>query len=650
MSTSLRIALGLVLIGAGSVAANTTPQVSLSQNWSNASLITINDDWSQVPGIMGRLGDGLTNSGGIDPQTVLADQPTVDVIANQSVPGTLMAGGVAEFDGIADRVVALQGSGTADAPFLLLTLDTSGQSSVTVSYKLRDIDDSSDNALTPVALQYRIGTTGDFTNIPAGYVADATTGPNLATLVTPVSVVLPAAVSNRPVVQLRIITTNAVSTDEWVGIDDIQVTAGPSCFSDITSGLPPLRASRVAWGDYDNDTDMDLLVTGDIGGSVVTRVYRSSGGLNPVFHDITAPLPGLIGPEVAWVDYDVDGDLDIFVSGATADSSLTRIYRNNGIPNPTFTDAQAGLPGMPAGAAAWGDYDNDGDPDLLQTGQYGRGQPYATRLYRNDRGAVPVFTLVPTNLPGAREGDVAWGDYDNDGDLDILMAGITEPGTLPLVFRNDGDEVFTSIGAGDSDNSGVAVDWGDYDADGDLDALVARQNYIDIRTNQVAGMVHSFAAVLPPYTPGVMQGTTTWGDYDNDGRLDFLSTGYDFWAFRPATNLFRQVPASPYFEYVGTGMPGIGDDPTPDGLAGGAWGDADGDLDLDVVLAGGAFTGVPTTRVYRNVCGANTAPTAPTGLSVTVVGLRATFSWSAATDAETPAAGLSYNLRVGTAP
>ena len=147
----------------------------------------------------------------------------VDVIANQTNPN-ITNGGVAEFE-ITNPTIALQGSGTADAPYIVLYLNTTGQSNITVAYNLRDIDASTDNAVQPVALQYRVGSSGNFTNLPAGFVADATTGPSLATLVTPVSVQLPAAAENQPEVQVRIITTNAVGNDEWVGIDDISVSA-----------------------------------------------------------------------------------------------------------------------------------------------------------------------------------------------------------------------------------------------------------------------------------------------------------------------------------------------------------------------------------------------------------------------------------------
>lgn len=208
------------------VNADSTPQaLPFNQNWSNTGLITADDNWSGAPGIVGFRGDDLTTVTATDPQTIVADGSgtPVDVIANQANPNTQATGGVAEFDGIANPVVALQGSGTADAPHIVININTTGFSGVRIAYNLRDIDGAVDNSVQPIALQFRVGASGNYTNLPAGFVADATTGPSQATLVTPVSVALPAAADNQPLVQLRIITTNAVGNDEWVGIDDLLV-------------------------------------------------------------------------------------------------------------------------------------------------------------------------------------------------------------------------------------------------------------------------------------------------------------------------------------------------------------------------------------------------------------------------------------------
>jgi predicted extracellular nuclease len=238
----------LLLLSARLVQANSTAQtLPFSQDWSNASLITVNDDWSGVPGIEGFRGDNLA-SAGADPQTVLAaDSPGVpDVNINQTNPNTFATGGVSEF-AITNPTVALQGSGTADAPYILIHLDTTGQSGIQVNYNVRDIDGAADNAVQQVALHYRVGNAGSFTNVPAAYIADATTGPSLATLVTAVSVTLPSAVDNQSLVQLRIMTADAAGSDEWVGIDDISISAsGADAAPSVSSTSPIANATNVA--------------------------------------------------------------------------------------------------------------------------------------------------------------------------------------------------------------------------------------------------------------------------------------------------------------------------------------------------------------------------------------------------------------------
>ncbi|MGH9941873.1 MAG: Calx-beta domain-containing protein [Pyrinomonadaceae bacterium] len=208
-------------------ADNTFQTLPHTQNWTNTALISAEDNWTSVPGVIGFRGDALTALTGADPRTIVADGSAtpVDVNANRADPNTFGTGGVTEFDGIENPVVALAGSGTADAPHIVIHLNTTGLKNINVAYNLRDIDGSTDNAVQAVALQYRVGGgTGDYTNLPAGFVADASSGPSLATLVTPVSVTLPAACDNQAQVHLRVITTNAGGNDEWIGIDDINIT------------------------------------------------------------------------------------------------------------------------------------------------------------------------------------------------------------------------------------------------------------------------------------------------------------------------------------------------------------------------------------------------------------------------------------------
>ena len=236
------------------LADNTAPWLPFSQDWSNTNLIIANDDWSGVPGIGAYRGDGLTTTPGVDPQTILADSSGApdNVYANRSDPNTDDIKGVAEFDGIGNPVVALQGANPAPAPHIVISIDTTDLMNINVAYNLRDIDASGDDAVEAVALQFRVGSSGDYTNVPAGFVADATTGPGLATLVTPVSATLPSSADNQPLVQVRIITSNAQGGDEWVGIDDIGITGydmfPPTAANGVVSGRISASDGRAVSG------------------------------------------------------------------------------------------------------------------------------------------------------------------------------------------------------------------------------------------------------------------------------------------------------------------------------------------------------------------------------------------------------------------
>src|SRR5262249_11109376 len=144
-----------------------------------------------------------------------------------------------------------------------------------------------------------------------------------------------------------------------------------------------------------------------------------------------------------------------------------RIYHNNR--DGTFTDIQAGLPGVRSCALAWGDYDNDGDLDLLVSGWASTNS--ITKIFRNDHGTFVDSGVV---LPALSHGSVAWGDYDNDGDLDILINGMNDGYQyFTFVLRNDGQGNFIDINAPlNNRGEGTAI-WGDYDNDGDLDILIS---------------------------------------------------------------------------------------------------------------------------------------------------------------------------------
>jgi len=406
------------------------------------------------------------------------------------------------------------------------------------------------------------------------------------------------------------------------------------------AGLPGVRYSSVAWGDYDNDGRLDILLTGLSNVVGVSQIWRNTGnGFTNVTASVTPGLPGVSLSSVAWGDYDNDGRLDFLFTGTpTGLSGISQLWRNTGSGFTNVTSSLApGLPGVRYSSVAWGDYDNDGRLDFLLTGLSGPDE--VSQLWRNTgSGFTNVTASVAPGLPGVNDSSVAWGDYDNDGRLDFLLTGFTGSASVSQLWRNTGSgftNVTASVAPGLPGVNDSSVAWGDYDNDGRLDFLLTGYSGVSQLWQNTGSGFSNVTASVAPGLPGVSFSSVAWGDYDNDGRLDFLLTGSgvsQLW--RNTGSGFTNVTSS-----VAPGLPGVQNSAV-------AWGDYDNDGRLDFLL-----TGTNVSQLRRNdVPALNTAPTTPTGLTATPTTNGVLLSWNAAADAQTPASGLSYNVRAGTTP
>jgi hypothetical protein len=202
---------------------------NLTQDWSNSTLLSTPNDWSSVPSIQGFSSIDGASGTGVDPQSLTGDSQTfdldTDVITTPSHldPGIGGQGGVADFEDFG--IVGLGGGGTSAAPNLVMYLDTTGIAApVTVKFDVQDLDGSVRDSQEQLNVQYRIGETGPWSNVPGGYFADVTAAS--ATPTTHISLTLPPETLGQAQLQVRIMTTDATGRDEWVGIDNIVV----ACF------------------------------------------------------------------------------------------------------------------------------------------------------------------------------------------------------------------------------------------------------------------------------------------------------------------------------------------------------------------------------------------------------------------------------------
>jgi hypothetical protein len=400
-------------------------------------------------------------------------------------------------------------------------------------------------------------------------------------------------------------------------------------FTDIHAGLKEAFYSSTAWGDYDGDGDLDVLITG----SRLALVYRNDNG---TFTDLNAGLTGVNDSSGDWGDYDNDGDLDILITGESLTGGITKIYRNDG---GVFADIQIGLPGVRKGSGVWGDYDHDGRLEIVLSGY--AGPEIITRIYRNNGNNS--FVDINAHLMAVYESSAAWGDFDSDGDLDLAMSGVGADGTD--IYRNDGG-AFTRLTIM-PDGTGVwwgSVAWGDYDNDGDLDLLM--NGYVpgdNPKLYLFRNEGGSFTRIYLGAIGGTYHGNAAWGDYNNDGNLDIAIVGNKSLGYLPYAGIWRN-DGNNGFTDITAGLPGLKDGSI-------TWGDYDNDGRLDIVLVGEVNYPDGIGTIFRNTTAiTNTIPTPPTGLTASTKGSTATLSWGEGSDGQTSSTGLTYNLRIGTTP
>jgi len=418
--------------------------------------------------------------------------------------------------------------------------------------------------------------------------------------------------------------------------------------SEVLDDIPNYTSGKLDWGDVNNDNLLDLLVIGEMAGSPETRLYiqNTDNELELAGDTVIADLSE---GAFDWTDFDNDGFLDLVLAGDGISGPVTAIYRNGG--NGQFTQVETEIAQLASGDVEWGDYDNDGYYDLVITGQ-NASQQRTTRLYRNDHNDNWV-AVDNANITGITDGSVAWGDYDNDRDLDLLITGESDGGRITEIFENRGDGSFTEVLAvvnSTSDLPGISngnASWGDYNNDGFLDILLVGTGNtgpiasVYLNTNGIFSIATQVS--LAPLTNGVGR----WGDYNDDGYIDIILAGNQngqriATLYENTQNGSFRVDQLNSESFLGVG--GNGDV---------IWGDYDFDGKLDLAFLGANDPGLNEgIQLYRNIeATVNTVPLAPTNLSSNQESDLIEISWNAPSNIPVALrSGLSYNLYVGTEP
>ncbi len=410
-----------------------------------------------------------------------------------------------------------------------------------------------------------------------------------------------------------------------------KITAIPtSAYEEEDVTLPNLINGISSWADFDNDGDLDLLITGQEGENDPQTLLLQNDGSG----ELTATDEAFVGvtnSTIFWFDIDQNGFVDLVLSGESSDGAITKVYLNN---EGAFIDSGFTLPGFDDGMIAPADYDTDGDIDFLLAGTV-NGNP-ETILIKNEGSGV--FEPVAFGFAGLSKAAASWGDVDADGRPDVLITGADSDGNIDaILYKNLGNDAF--IGS-ESSFQGVidgTVAFTDFDLDTDQDILIT--GYTDAaKTNLFTGFYKNTNADFDLFysvnsSPEKQKVTASnskavIGDYDNDGDPDVLLSA------QGSASIFNNNRGEIAEQKLNL-----------NGAESVTWADYDGDGDLDIIVSGG-----DSKILSNNTAIKNTAPSTPGGVLASVIQDTVKLSWDAAMDAQTPSRSLTYNVRIGTGP
>jgi len=354
-----------------------------------------------------------------------------------------------------------------------------------------------------------------------------------------------------------------------------------------------------AFADYDNDGDPDMFVAFD---GKPNRLYRNDNG---VFTDVAAAT-GVADSRptraAAWGDVDSDGDPDLLLGFTPMkDASVLKLYRNSGGKLADITN-DAGL-AVPTGAVrqpAFVDFDADGDLDLFVAFR-----DRANALYRNDAGRLTDVAASIGVADTRRTVGAVWFDFDEDGDLDVAVANMD--GDANGLFRNDaGKFTDVALAAGvawggrapqATGNGTVRVCAADVDTDGKFDLFAANYGPLGFFRNRGQGTFEDRSAAWNIAIDSRYD-ACAFGDFDHDGRVDLYVNGTVTGGASWQDSLFRNTGSA----FADVTPPGIRRLQADHGVQ---WVDVDGDHDLDLALTGSRPDG--THVVMRNMLPATDA-------------------------------------------
>src|SRR5690554_4350699 len=365
----------------------------------------------------------------------------------------------------------------------------------------------------------------------------------------------------------------------------------PSPFEDMFDG-------NSVFTDVDNDGDLDIFIVG-LASTEDVVLYKNDGNGNYI-EDTGNSFEGVRLADVAVADVNGNGYMDLLISGRnTSNNPITKLYLNDGTGQYTL-DNSVSFDGVQYGTVDFADFNGDGSPDVLITGDNGNNINGIAKIYFND-GSGSFTEQTGTPLIGVDYSAVVILDVNGDNSLDIIISGDKgSPDYTTNLYINDGTGQFTLQNSGLLAINRGALAYADVDGDGDLDVVVSGRTTGSTKESKL--FLNDGTGIFTEQTSlaltGVEFASAGFSDINGDTYPDLIVSGLES----------NNIRSSEMFINDGNGnftlYPLNSIEPISQGSI--SFGDVDGDLDNDLLITGistGAGTMGPfdkkITRLYK---------------------------------------------------